>query len=247
MPMFTGVFLAELSMTSLVTNFSGSRSSLKHLLSYTLVCLGWYLISFPKLHPERMPWSSDLLEAGMKLFPYSCDIHGYFGHIGVTLIITGIVLSSTLQKLFCTWPLQWIGARSFPIYLIHGPVIRSFLNWILFAGAKPELRNIHNGDGELIGTFPMLAIPAKWKFAYALPIFLIVVLVLSDQWNRHIEPRCATATNWLEERICGSSSNGRNVMGKGETGESCLDDEMIGNSLSRATTPINELNSLLPR
>jgi len=246
MPIFTGVFLAEVSMTSLVSNFSTSRSTLKHSLPYISVILGWYFISFPKFHSEAVPWSFALLRIATNIFPYGCDIHGYYGHVGVTLIVTGIVFSSTMQRFFCTRTLQWLGARSFPIYLIHGPIIRSFLNWILFRGATPAWRDIHDKEGNLIGTFPMFPIPAPWKFIFALPIFFVVVLVLSDLWNRHVEPPCATATKWLEEKMCGSHSE-RRTIGKIEISEFSLSDGIVGSPLSTATTPMNELESLLPR
>jgi len=248
MPIFTGVFLAELSMTSVVADFSVARSAITRSLPYLSVLLGWYMISFPKFHPERMPWSWAMFQVARIIFPYGCDIHGYWGHVGVTLIVTGIIFSSTLQKLLSTPVLQWVGARSFPIYLIHGPVLRSFLNWILFAGATPTLRDIYDDDGNLIGTYPLLAIPAGWKFVYVLPIFFAVVLVLSDQWNKYVEPPCATATRWLEDKICGTTSDGLNPINKWEISELCLGDGRVaGSPLSRATTPTNELESLLPR
>lgn len=48
---------------------------------------------------------------------------------GATLILLGVHLLSPLQRWFETVPLQWLGRVSFALYLVHVPVLYTFVAW----------------------------------------------------------------------------------------------------------------------
>ena len=48
---------------------------------------------------------------------------------GATLILLGVHLLSPLQRWFETAPLQWLGRVSFALYLVHVPLLYTFVAW----------------------------------------------------------------------------------------------------------------------
>jgi hypothetical protein len=195
-----------------------------------------------------MPWSDSLLLTGLRIFPADADLRAYWNQIGVTLIIASIVFSTSIQRLFNLRVLQWLGARSFPIYLVHGPVLRSFHNWIVFAGARVEWIEERDAEGNAVGFIPMFRIPPASRFMWTMPVFLVVTIVLSNQWYRHVEPFCGIIAKRIEEKVCGGQSEQHpTFVGKIEARDFYLVDAPIGSPLSRATTPMNEVELVLPR
>ncbi|KIW04294.1 uncharacterized protein PV09_04590 [Verruconis gallopava] len=246
MPIFTGVLLAEASQTATVHAFMSSRSIPLRILPYMALLFGWYCMSFPNRFPNRMPWSDNMLNFALNSFPENSDIHAYYNQIGVTFVIMAITFSQSLQRFFNLRLFQWLGARSFPIYLVHGPVLRSFLNWVLFAGEKVQWVEEVDKEGKVLGLVPMFGIPPGAKFLWALPLFLVATLVLADLWYRHVEPPCAQATKWIEERMRSNVIQSARTE-KPSTPELSLSEAHFGSPLSRATTPMNEVDFVLPR
>jgi peptidoglycan/LPS O-acetylase OafA/YrhL len=253
MPIFTGVLLAEISMTTFHTSILSGRRIVR-LLPFALLTIGWYLISFPNKFQKRMAWSDHMLNAGLFLFPTNSDIHAFYSHIGATFIITAVVFSSFLQKVFNLRGFQWLGARSFPIYLVHGPVLRSFLNWILFPSGSPliPLEETDPETGKVVRVLHMHPMPPIGRFVWALPLFLIVTLVLSDLWLKYVEPLCGRIAKKIEERMLTRQPPQMQLHSeKLETiQEFPLAESSYSNPhspFSRATTPTNEVEMILPR
>lgn len=247
MPVFTGVLLAETSMTAFATAFLSGRRILR-LIPYFILLAGWYCISFPNRFPKRMPWSDHMLNAGLTIFPAQADIHAFYSHVGATLIITAIAFSSSMQRFFNMRVLQWLGARSFPIYLVHGPILRSFLNWLLFAGSPIVMVEEKDEERNVIGVHPMFPIPPPSRFTWAIPLFLVLTLVLADLWLKQVEPRCGRVAKWIEDKICIKQSGDALLAEKiSAMQEFTLAESSIGSPFSRATTPLNEVELILPR
>lgn len=57
---------------------------------------------------------------------------------GATLILLGVHLLATLQRWFETAPLQWLGRISFALYLVHVPVLYTFVAWERLNLGLPE-------------------------------------------------------------------------------------------------------------
>jgi hypothetical protein len=204
LPIYGGALLAELSMEPAIIKFSTSRSLVNRLLPYSLILLGWYFMSYPKHHPEWQPWSNALWRLGGLIFPDGAEIFSVWNTIGVLLITFGVVLSSTLQRLLSHPHLLWLGAQSFPIYLIHGPLLRSFFNWLLYAFTTPIQYEDKDDTGNVTRTWKRFPLPTALKFFLLLPIFYTVLLLLAHVWTKKIESKCGAVTKWLEETMCGT-------------------------------------------
>ena len=248
MPIFTGVFLAEISMTAFYTTFHSGRRILR-LLPYLLLTAGWYTISYPNKYQKRMAWSDNMFMTGLVIFPKGADIHAFYSHIGATCIITAILFSSSMQRFLNLRPFQWLGARSFPIYLVHGPVLRSFLNWILIPRDWPTvLLDEKNEEGVVIKQHEMYPMPPFGRFVWAVPLFILVTFLLADQWLKRIEPLCARVAKRIEDRICVTPAPLMQLPEKLEAAqEFTLAESSYGSPISRATTPMNEVEMILPR
>jgi peptidoglycan/LPS O-acetylase OafA/YrhL len=205
-PIFGGALLCELSMEPIISKFSTSRSMIRRALPFSMVFVAWYLIGYSGVHSEWAHWSNSLLQIGIKLFPEGAEIVSFWSLTGVLLLIAAIVLSSTLQRILSHPALLRLGTMSFPIYLLHGPLLRSFLNWMLFAYAKPIWYEDKNEEDMVVRIYPQLPIPPLWKFILTIPIFFAVVLYLSMLWVQHIEPWCAQITKCAEDTICGNAT-----------------------------------------
>jgi uncharacterized membrane protein YccF (DUF307 family) len=200
--LYGGALLAELSMIRVIVNYSANRGFLYQILPFSLVFLGWYVISYPKLNPEWQVWSNSLTHVGSVIFPDGANIYAFWGVTGTLLMTTGITLSWTLQRILSHPILLWLGVQSFPIYLIHGSLVRSFLNWMLYAGTTPDINTVTDRDGAITQQFPRYNTAPGWRFIIALPIFSAVLLALANVWTSTIERQCASITSWLERTIC---------------------------------------------
>lgn len=229
MPIFAGGLLCELSMEPVISKFSTSRSTIRRALPFSIAIVGWYLISYSGDHTEWARWSNSLLQIGLNIFPEGSKIIGYWDLTGVLLLISAIILSSTLQRVLSHPAFLWLGAISFPVYLLHGPILRSFLNWILFAFTQPEWYEEKVEDEAGVTISPRLPIPSLWKFIFAIPIFFAVVLFSAKLWILHVEPWCAQVTKWAEDTLCGKTTNNEEpnlAMNESANGN----DEVTGNN-----------------
>jgi hypothetical protein len=206
MPIFGGALLAELSMDVSIIKFASSRNTTNRIFPFLAVILGLYMFSYPSKNPEWSGWSSNLWQIGMKIFPNGSELFSAWSTLGSIFILFGIVLSEPLQQ-FLSHPIfLYLGTHSFPIYLIHGPLLRSFLNWMLYIFVAPEWYEDSEG-GVVVRTYGRYPIPPAWKFVIALPIFFFVLLWLAQLWTAKVEPQCGALTKWLEDTVCGNDAD----------------------------------------
>jgi hypothetical protein len=203
LPIYGGALLAELSMESAIIKFSTNRTIVNRLIPYSMVLLGWYFMSYPKQHPEWQPWSNALWNMGMLIFPTGAEVYSFWNIVGVLFLTSGVILSSTLQRLLSRPALLWLGAQSFPIYLIHGPLLRSFFNWILYAFTMPVGYEEVDEDENIVRTWTRFPLPTAAKFFILLPIYYAVLLLLAFLWTKKIESKCGAVTKWLEDTMSG--------------------------------------------
>lgn len=199
-----GMFLAELSHTRWAT---AKPSPLRIILTYAAVVLGLVLASFPDQFAEQVPWSRRLLLAGFHIFPTSAIQGRMWPGVGAQVLCGAVLLNPRLRAVLSVRPLLWLGSISFPIYLLHGTLIRTLLTWLTFGPIAlftrpPSLEQLAaEGKQPLvpIGKYgaldrPIIPQPPTPAFVLILPLFTACVLAIAHAWNKHVEPCFGTLT-----------------------------------------------------
>lgn len=217
---YGGALLAEITLhvSSSVSILSRQRS----LLAYSLTALGLFCCGFPESNWAWTSWSAGMARLGWGFLPQNADQYRYWPSIGVQLLTLGVILSPTLQRFLSHRYFTWLGAVSFPIYLIHGPLMRSMLVWLLFGFRKPMYLYTKHLDGSVADMWEVIPMPTAWMYVLALPVFFTALFVISHGWNLFIEPWCAWLTNRAEEVMCGDQQrpkqhDGGPILGNGTT------------------------------
>ena len=204
MNIYGGAFLAELNMHLGTANSSRlCHSMTMRIIAIFMVFIGLHFCGYPESKNDWAKWSKDLGEIGLRIFPKGIEQFRYWPSIGVQLITMGVMLSPLLQRGLNHPALLWLGGASFPIYLIHGPIIRSVLAWILFGLREPITRYDYNHDGTMAAQYEILPMPTGWMYALALPVFFAILFVCAHAWNLWIEPWCAYWTKNIEDVMMG--------------------------------------------
>ncbi|KAJ5135572.1 uncharacterized protein N7515_004850 [Penicillium bovifimosum] len=191
---FAGMILAELSFYNLTAL---QPRILFRILPYGLVTLGLYLCSYPDQFAEQAAWSSQLAALAQIIFPKGAHVGRYYAGLGAQMICLGIILSASMQRILSHPVLLWLGSISFPLYLLHGPLMRSVLVYLLYlpmsVGFAPAVRADGTPDPE-----SYIPTPNPLRLVVTLVIFFAFLLYVSRQWARHVEPRTGAATAAFE-------------------------------------------------
>jgi len=125
--------------------------------------------------------------------------------VGTQMIIFGIALSTTAQNLLSGRYLLWMGSQSFYVYLIHAPLIRTVLAWLVFGFNKPLQKEGVNEEGKPFppGNLPASSPSVIWII---IPFFYAVVYYISYQWGQYVEPFCARVCKRLENIMISQTS-----------------------------------------
>ncbi|KAI9893849.1 MAG: hypothetical protein M1814_005402 [Vezdaea aestivalis] len=161
------------------------------------IVLGLYLTSYPEHDPDWSPWSQSLHHWGLRIFPNDSDTWRFWSAIGTHILVVGIAFSKHTQTVLGHPILTWLGEISYAVYLLHGPLIRSFLVWMLFGLRVKPPASMPDESGPVR---TVLEPPGKFHMACALAVFFAVLVLVSKVWTLYIESWCAKATGWVEEK-----------------------------------------------
>ena len=204
---FSGILLAEFSLTT--TPALLSRCS--PLLTPPLLTLALVLMSFPSDAPLSAPWSSHLLTLGQRLLPPQLDFGRTYGSLGALLLVLAIIISPHARAALASPALALLGRLSFPLYLLHGTVVRSLFAWCMFAGAELAVVEERNADGSL-ATSERLPLPGGARIAASVLVCAVVCGAASYAWAGRVEPWFGRCTKWAEERMMGKGGGRREVL-----------------------------------
>ena len=205
MNVYMGALLSDVSTQISLQAVPSKRDPLVRLLPWLLLFVGLHLSGYPEKNPEWTTWSKHLVGIGSWIFPKGAEYWRFWPTIGAQCVTISVLLSSTLQNFLSHPSLIWLGSLSFPLYLIHGPLIRSVLSWMLFGWRSPTYYYTKKADGSVDQSWERISVPDAWVFAIVLPLFLLILLFMAHLWNLVIDPWCAWATRRLEEAM---SNNG---------------------------------------
>lgn len=168
-------------------------------------------MSYPEENPEWSRWSNELFKLGAYIFPDGSEYARFYPGLGANLLSLGILFNSTAKRILSHKWLCWLGKLSFAIYLIHAPLIRTLLTWMLFgASARPPSPG-KNDHGQPLPE-PWIPSVNRWTCALLVPMFYMALYWIALAWQVHVDPLCAKATNWIEEKVFRDEANEKTLL-----------------------------------
>ncbi|KAL8868760.1 MAG: hypothetical protein Q9174_004772, partial [Haloplaca sp. 1 TL-2023] len=196
---FCGIFLAELSGDGDVASFMEAHPYFQAVGSASLIFTGLFFCSYPEEHAEWARWSSSLQHLGHWFFPRDVELARYYPGLGADIIALGVMFNTTAKKLLSLRFLCWMGKLSWPVYLIHAPLIRTILTWVLFgASVRPQQGKDENGNQLPPGWLP---IANRWVVLFAIPLFYVFLYRAAGLWSSYVDPWCTNVTQRFEDMV----------------------------------------------
>jgi hypothetical protein len=187
------MILAELSFIP----FPNQRPIINRILPYLFAIIGLYLCSFPSEYYHQKQWTRQLWYIGWKIFPPGAIFGRFYAGIGAQILCFSVLFSPPMRTLLSNRYLQWLGGISYPLYLLHGPLMRSVMTYMLFWPAswifEPGLRPDGTPDPE-----SLMPVPNFWVLCVVLPLFLVALLLIVNLWAIKVEPHLGAAADRFE-------------------------------------------------
>jgi len=194
---FFGTFLSELSQEPAHVAWLKERKWPARTITPVLIGAGLMLASYPEHNPEWRPWSAFMLKWAHTIFPTDAEIMRYYTGLGLVFIAMGIHFSSGVKDVLSNKYLLWFGKNSFAVYLLHGTLIRTVLVWMLFGVKLPA--DVEKDGKKVPG--PPLKICGRVGWYFWVPIWLVLLYSIANQWTKHVDPFCARLTMRLEKYV----------------------------------------------
>ena len=133
------------------------------------------------------------------MFPREVEYSRYYPSLGVDVLTAGVMFNDTAKRVLSHSSLQWMGKVSFAIYLLHAPLIRTVLTWVLFGfSVQPDRGKDDEGNQIPLDWLP---IANRWVCTFALPLFYIFLYRVAQVWSRYVDPWCAEMAQWFEDLV----------------------------------------------
>ncbi|KAI0123570.1 acyltransferase family-domain-containing protein [Xylariales sp. AK1849] len=190
MQFFWGVFLCDLQNHPTANDFIASRPRTCRLLATVFLLSGCFVASYPEGHPEWMAWSAWLHRLLVNILPKDPDFPRFGSGLGLELITLGIHFSPFLKDVLSGKYLLWLGKQSFAVYLLHGPLLRWVLCWMVYGTRLPA--DIINDNGEAVPG--QLHFPGGYRLLMWLPIWIPLNYGVALMWTTYVDPWCAQIT-----------------------------------------------------
>ena len=213
--MFAGILFAELQHS----NAPGRVARYSLFTFPPLIAIALLFMSFPSEYQHFAPWSLTLFKWHVAIAPEDAELMRFWPTIGAQLLCLTIFCSPHLRRFLSHPVFLWLGKVSFPMYLIHGTLMRSLLSWLLFAGQKlspmeevvplprplEPLPGFEDEDIFLTETVVVMRypLPGPAVFVSVLPIFFVVLGVTIHYWTTVIEPYFGIITKKAEDIMLG--------------------------------------------
>jgi peptidoglycan/LPS O-acetylase OafA/YrhL len=203
---FAGMILAELTMCDLPRVDMAIVKCLPFLSS----AFGLLLMSFPNEYYDWALWSHKLHELGSFVFPSGVEFGRAWPGVGAQILCYSVCFSASLRQAMSQKFLLWLGGASYSLYLLHGPLMRSVLAWLIFGPMMMAGEWVSKGKENYTaeGSSGYIELPSWPVFVLALPVFWAFLLLIVHLWSLKVEPKFAVATKWFEELALGKRRMG---------------------------------------
>ena len=185
-----------------VKSWSSPRAKIRRLLPLLLCLLALLTMGHPSENDAWAPWSRKYRELAPYIFPAGADVHFFWTTLGDQLFVVSIMFSPELQRLFSHPLMVWLGSISFPIYLLHGCIIRTFMIWLLYGWREPVWLYSKDFAGNIEEAWEAIPNPHTWMFPATFAATWALILGASYWFNAIVEPFCAWITKRIEEVTC---------------------------------------------
>ena len=192
--------MAEITFYPEIWEYVEGRPITFSILSSSMILLGIFAISYPESNPEWAAWSRAMLAFGHYIFPERAEYARFYPAVGAQLICYGCLFNATAKRLLQTsWPC-FLGRVSFAIYLLHAPLIRTVLTWMLYGASSrpPSPGKDEHGNKLPPGWVPLAS---RWATFFLIPLWYVLLYRVAALWVTHVDPFCGRITNWIEEKI----------------------------------------------
>ena len=133
------------------------------------------------------------------MFPQGVELARYYPGVGINLLAAGVMFNDTAKKILAHSFFCWMGKLSFAIYLLHAPLIRTVLTYVLFGfSVRPSGGKDEHGR-DLPPSF--LPVANRWVCVFAIPLFYVFLYRVASLWASHVDPLCGRITNWFEDLV----------------------------------------------
>ncbi|KAK9770063.1 putative Acyltransferase 3 domain-containing protein [Seiridium cardinale] len=176
-----GMTLAELQVL-FRKPASGLRLKLVNGLLIVGLILGLFLAGYPRDGNTQTPgykWSKNV-------WPYSAYRRRFWIAIGSILVVGPMIFLPSVQSIFMTRPIRYLGRISFSLYLVHGLGNRTVGKWLLhwcwgFFGKE--------------GFWPYTI-----SFVVSTSLYFPIIVWVSDMFWRAVDVPANEFARWLEKR-----------------------------------------------
>lgn len=197
MQFFWGVFLADLQNHPTAVEFFANRPRLARVAAIVCLAIGFTFASLPERNFEWAPWSNSLKNFLSIILPKDPDYSRFSSGLGLIFISLAIHLSPLAKDVLSNRAFLWLGKQSFAVYLLHGPLLRTTLCWIVFGFNVPP--DTQNDKGEVQpGRFPS---PSGIKLLICISFWLPFVYAIAVAWTTYVDPWCARVTEKMVSKI----------------------------------------------
>lgn len=194
-----GMLLAEITLDPDIQAVAAEYNYIRTVTSGSAIILGLYFCSYPEEHPGWARWSAGLENLGKYIFPKNVEYARYYPGLGVDILATGILFNNSAKKLLSNSFFLFLGRLSFPIYLLHAPLIRTVLTYVLFGfSVRPSGGKDENGHDLPPGYLP---VASRWVCVFAIPLFYVFLYRVAALWATYVDPFCGQVTNWFEALV----------------------------------------------
>ncbi|OQU97856.1 hypothetical protein CLAIMM_03734 [Cladophialophora immunda] len=192
-PFWAGMAIAELDIiwaTPKTSELPSAANSQSHtprfsskVLYWSTFCASLFLLSYPDIDAHSTPGYLTLTN----LIPANfTQKHRFWPNIGAVMIVwSSSRLGFWRNKAFCWSPIQYLGKISFPLYVMHGPVIHTLGYMIL--PRTPEVET-----PEIMRQFQL-------EFLKSSIVIVLAVIWAADVFLRAVDIPCVNLTRRLEK------------------------------------------------